>query len=306
MFVTQMHDVMFMRILKKICSVVGLVVLVLPVTSNATLKMTTHAPFHLNESAYTIDMAHKKGLITLAQLIQLTGGVMREESWGVMAKASPECSNIGFNFVLLTTPVHINDLDVIEKTADAFFKNTPYQLWIDDYNQSLCHDLHKKKFHEKIYPAKYIEFTHKMPVYQIVPDLMIVQAKNKQHGQDWAKVTAQVYKLDKDKLFAFFKKASDLDHVRFHVGYVKGEPVSTRMTLVYGDTATGCFSATLPEYRKKGIASSLMRYTFQELHNDGVSLFVNKASAGRSAIWRKAGLKEYGNNYRCFVRDDVV
>lgn len=258
--------------------------------------------FHLREPAYSIDMMHKKGLRVLAQLIQITGGTLHEENWGIMVRAHPQCSNMGFNFVLVTTPVQKSDIDLIETAARIFFKNTPYQLWMDGYNQSLHSILHAKRFTEKVYPGKYIEFAHDTSFYRIVPELTIIEAKTEKEGRDWAEVTAQVYRLNKDNLFNFFKRASPYEHVHFHVGYMNGEPVSTRMTLVYGHAATGYFSATLPAFRKKGIASSLMRYTFQELKKNGVTLFVNKAASEKSSIWKKVGLKEYGNNYCCFVR----
>lgn len=258
--------------------------------------------FRLSEPEQTIDMIHKKGLHALGDLIQSVGGQCVDQPWGMMVRANPKHSNMGFNFALVTTRLTPHELESVLKDIQTFFKDIPYQVWMDDMNQSLTHDMEQRHFSKRVYPAKYIDLKKNVPFYNVIKNLTIKPVTDRQGGHDWAHVTARVYKLDEKKLFDFFTDSASLPQVRFHVAYLNGKPASARMTITFDGAATGYFSATLPEFRKKGIASSLMRGTFQALHKEGITLFVNKAAMGPSGIWKKVGLNEYGNNYRCFVK----
>ncbi len=183
---------------------------------------------------------------------------------------------------------------------ETFYGKRYFELWIDNKNNSSQRSL------EALGYEKLADFPGRATIldknfHNISEDgVSIKHVTDIATAKDWALVTAKVHNLNEQNLTKFCESAMGKSGVSFYVGYYQGLPVSTRMMIVYEKTVTGYFSATLPEFRRKGIASSVLRFSLNEMRKNGINLYVNQAVSGGSILWKKIGMREYGNIYSCY------
>jgi ribosomal protein S18 acetylase RimI-like enzyme len=191
--------------------------------------------------------------------------------------------------------------EIITK-SQKFYKKAFFEVWIDRENKEHCKLFEDAGFERRgDFPAKFLMLdTNFDDVAQ--SDVIMKKVKTDKELNDWADVTAIVYTLDKGRLLQFGKMAMTQPHVVLYIAYHDNIPVSTRMLLAYGKTVTGYFSATLPNYRRRGIASALLRCSLNDARKNGAILFVNQAAPNSAIVWQKMGMKDYDNAYICYAK----
>ncbi|MBX9977402.1 MAG: GNAT family N-acetyltransferase [Alphaproteobacteria bacterium] len=252
--------------------------------------------------ARTINLENNRGVVELAKLTASGGGQLIEEDWGVMTKANPKYTNVGFDFIFITKKVNDKKVKEIISKSQKFYKKTFFEVWIDKENKEHCKTFEDAGFERRgDFPAKFLLLDKDFDDFS-QSDVVFKKVKTDKELVDWATVTALVYALDKERLLQFGKMAVIQPNVVLYIAYHENVPVSTRIMLAYGKTVTGYFSATLPHYRRRGIASALLRRSLNDARKNGATLFVNQAAPNSAIVWQKMGMHDYDNAYICYAK----
>ena len=247
-----------------------------------------------------IQEENRKGVVELARVCSLGNGVFVQQDWGCMTRTAPENSNVGFNFIFIDKAVSEQNLIEILSQARPFYNETLYEIWMDSNNvqhQSFIEGQGYK--YEGHYPSMYLHVAK--PFDQGAPaGVSCLNVSSEDDLFQWVQITAKVYNLDEQRLFGLAKEMVKDHAVSLYLALCEGVPAATRMMLRYETTSTGYFSATLPDYRRKGIASALMKYSLHEAHAEKADLFVNQASPNGAIVWDKFGMHGDGNVFICF------
>lgn len=257
-----------------------------------------------------VTLCNIEGVHVLGRLLAQLDGVYKKEPWGIMVKPSKSWSHERFSFVFIPKKINEKKLHTILSKAESFFGDAPFVVYFEKTNKHLVEAFDDETYEQLPYaPGGYIMLR---PVQsELPPAVRIKRALNEEDGAMWARITAQVYKMDEEKLFAFFKEASKNQKVYFYIGYLDDQPVSSRLMLVYPHpkikgqmVSTGYLSATLPKARRQGLAAALVKESFSDAVKEKAELFVTQSSLQGQIMWKKIGLKEEGNNYLCFRKKD--
>jgi GNAT superfamily N-acetyltransferase len=85
----------------------------------------------------------------------------------------------------------------------------------------------------------------------------------------------------------------DLDRVRAYIGSVMGKPVATA-SAHYGAGVVGLYGvATLPAYRRQGLATALMLHALRAARAEGISIATLYASEMGQEVYRRLGFRQY-------------
>lgn len=85
----------------------------------------------------------------------------------------------------------------------------------------------------------------------------------------------------------------DLDHLRIYLGWLGHRPVATAMCF-HGAGVAGLYGvATLPAYRRQGLATALTLHALREARADGYRLATLYASAMGVEVYRRLGFEVY-------------
>jgi GNAT superfamily N-acetyltransferase len=130
--------------------------------------------------------------------------------------------------------------------------------------------------------------------------LEILEVSDSKHLDAWAKIVTCCYSLDDDVHRAYGRhliiQGNDDNFRRHHfLGLLDGKPVATIM-LFKGKEAAGIYwVGTLPEARKHGIASSMVRRTLLEAKSCGYKIAILNANTKGHPLYQKIGFIDYYN-----------
>ena len=267
-------------------------------------------PSKLERELENVTLCNIEGIHVLGRLLSQLDGVYKKEPWGIMVKPSNAWSHERFSFVLIAKKVNEKKLHAILRDAESFFEDRSFIVYFEKTNKHLVEIFDKEKYAKL--PDSPGKYSILRPVnFECPPAVRIKRSISDEDGKIWAHITAQVYSMDEDRLFAFFKEASKNKKVYFYVGYLSDQPVSSRLMLIYPHpkikgqmVSTGYLSATLPKARRQGLAAALVNESFADALKEKAEIFVTQSSLQSQIMWKKIGLKEEGNNYLCFRKKD--
>jgi len=136
------------------------------------------------------------------------------------------------------------------------------------------------------YEAKETEYT----------DFEIIRVTEKKQLEDWLNII-NIALLGCELITC--EQLNDVmvaDNTYFYLGFLKGKPVTTCLTITEGDTSVLEMVATLKEYRCKGFASALINKALIDLRNNGIKTISLRAEADGVNVYKKLGFIE------CFKR----
>jgi ribosomal protein S18 acetylase RimI-like enzyme len=131
-----------------------------------------------------------------------------------------------------------------------------------------------------------------------VPGLVIERVDNSEALRHWCEISAAGFGMSSEGAAAWFDIYTSLNFVthqplRHYVGYFDGVPVATS-TLYLSSGVAGIYSvATLPEYRRRGIAAATTSLPLVEAKQLGYRAAVLSASAMGVKIYESLGFRQY-------------
>jgi ribosomal protein S18 acetylase RimI-like enzyme len=112
---------------------------------------------------------------------------------------------------------------------------------------------------------------------------------------DWACIVEQCLfnngRLDRDAL----KNLVGTGDCSLYVGFVDGKAIGTMLSFCDKQVTGFYMLATLPGWRKKGVARKLLRSALRDAVSSGSKYAVLEATPQGLSLYRKAGFKEYCN-----------
>ena len=139
-------------------------------------------------------------------------------------------------------------------------------------------------------------------VQPVVPGSVRIEEQDPERYEDWADTMCRSFDFP-DDVGALGRMVLDVPEVRLYLATVDGKPAGT--TLLYSAYGMGCvdFVGTLPEYRRRGVASAMTARTVADSYamgNRWTGLEVAAGSAAES-VYRRIGFRPVHNRPR-YVR----
>jgi len=131
-----------------------------------------------------------------------------------------------------------------------------------------------------------------------VPGLVIERVDNPKSLRHWCNIVADGFGMSSEGADGWFGIYSGLDYVnhpplRLYVGYLEGVPVASS-ALYLSSGVAGIYSvATLPAYRRRGIAAAITSLPLVEAKQSGYQVAVLQASGMGYKIYEGLGFRLY-------------
>jgi GNAT superfamily N-acetyltransferase len=124
-------------------------------------------------------------------------------------------------------------------------------------------------------------------------DCKVVDSRNPVEWKDWSSVAEEVL-FKKEKLAAdLFSYGCEKGLFKLMTGYYGDQAVGT--TLLYRGKLAGVYMvATLPSFRRKGLAKELMRFTGSVAATDGYSSLVLHSTNAGLGLYERLGYRSAG------------
>lgn len=194
-----------------------------------------------------------------------------------------------------------SELDLIEKFY--FQRNKPVSIQIDPATspsnlETILKERGYKEFQKEEEVWWYYDLIHESPKLDIIRGLEIIECKKREHFEDHLKAAMKGYedfKFWASLLSKSFRKPIDGINVVHYVGYMDNQPVACASLGTYFEIAFFINVAVIPEYRKRGIHTSMMLRRIKDSLELGAQVayyqtdFDNLASI---ATGKKVGFKE--------------
>lgn len=90
-----------------------------------------------------------------------------------------------------------------------------------------------------------------------------------------------------------FNDIYNLDNTSFYIAFYNNVPVSTCMTIYENDLATLEMVSTLPEYRKKGLATAIIKTALVDLQKARIKTVSLRAEPDGINVYKNIGFVEY-------------
>ena len=139
-------------------------------------------------------------------------------------------------------------------------------------------------------------------VQPVVPGAIRIEEPDPGRYEIWAETMCRSFDFPAD-VGVLGRRVLDIPEVRLYLATVDGKPAGT--ALLYTECGVGCvdFVGTLPEYRRRGVASALTARAVADSHamgNRWTGLEVAAGSAAES-VYRRIGFRPVHNRPR-YVR----
>jgi GNAT superfamily N-acetyltransferase len=181
--------------------------------------------------------------------------------------------------------------------AKAFFNNRPFTWLInvsDIASQKIVED---NNLHYKISCTAMRAHLDTMPHQQHSDDILVtsIDLNDALLVDTWATLVTTSFPLDKAQLvqaFSTLKNQIISPHLRIYLGFYKEKVVTTAMVIQHGDTISFHLIGTLPEFRKKGLASAVIHTALSDATKAGCKQAV-LLSITDSSLFKKIGFKAF-------------
>lgn len=113
----------------------------------------------------------------------------------------------------------------------------------------------------------------------------------------WITVISQIFALQKCELLKavhLIQEHTCSGVIQLYLGIYNGHPAAVGYMLQYGQIASLHWMGTLPEYRKKGLATAITGTILMDAKNMGASKAILLASSVGRSVYERLGFKEYG------------
>ncbi|MGE3682214.1 MAG: GNAT family N-acetyltransferase [Bdellovibrionales bacterium] len=125
----------------------------------------------------------------------------------------------------------------------------------------------------------YMTLQGELPASPVHSELIVKRVNTQVAMDDFSQVQSRGFNETQETheyWYPWLKAANDKNLLNpnqiFYVGYLKGEPVSTVLAVFEGDTAGIYAVATLPQYRKKGVSTTLMQEALKDARKRGTKM----------------------------------
>ncbi|TYS67820.1 GNAT family N-acetyltransferase [Sutcliffiella horikoshii] len=202
-----------------------------------------------------------------------------------------------FNTVKGITGENINDMDEIvefysSRGIPARFEVTPGNASIDLFRKLSTMGFFQSGFHTALYrPLSMEEIPDKRQDNAIhVEEISLVNFNI--FGELYTKGFGMPAAF-KDYVTANNKVLAESDNWNFYLARVGNEPAGIAVLFINNDVATLAASATVPEFRNKGVQTALIQKRMQQAANEGCRYLVGQAAFGSVSQknMERAGLK---------------
>lgn len=125
------------------------------------------------------------------------------------------------------------------------------------------------------------------------PHIAAREVRSESALRDWAEIVNRA--LFGGELFTLAQYAAmlTLESTRFYLAYWDGAPASACMTVRGGQVATLECVATLPEYRRRGLARAAVSLALSGMQEDGVKIAALRAEPDGIRLYEELGFMEY-------------
>lgn len=125
---------------------------------------------------------------------------------------------------------------------------------------------------------------------QDIPDcIRMVRVSDSEHLTQWSDIVNTALIGHEIMSTDQFNDIYKLDNTRLYMAYYNDIPASACMTIFENDLATLEAVSTLPEYRRRGLATSLIRKALSDLLKVGVRTVSLRAESDGISVYRKIG-----------------
>lgn len=197
-----------------------------------------------------------------------------------------------FNVACLTDSG--TDLEYIANS----FHGLPFALWVGFGNNHEKQKLEKFGLQNpEIESGMYADIT-KMSKISDCKILHISQVTDLISLRDFIEVYGKIIPADKNSIEQFYLSASPFilekqSSLKLFIGYVNHQPVATGALFLHADVAGVWDVTTLPEFRKMGIATSMVRHALfyaRDEHNCQMGVLTATKSGER--VYRRIGFRK--------------
>ncbi|KPB05944.1 GNAT family N-acetyltransferase [Bacillus sp. CHD6a] len=236
-------------------------------------------------------------LLRVASINENAMGVELKRYGNAVAFSVKSIPGPSFNTVKGISGENIEDLDDIvefysSKGIPPRFEVTPGNASTDLFRKFSSLGFFQSGFHTALYRPLSIEERTDMRAESAIQIEEISLANFDIFGELYTKGFGMPVAF-KDYVTANNKVLAESDNWIFYLAHVGGEPVGIAVLFIKNDVATLAASATLPEFRNKGVQTALIQERMQQAANAGCRYLVGQAAFGSVSQMNmeRAGLK---------------
>ncbi|MDF2578136.1 MAG: putative acetyltransferase [Chlamydiales bacterium] len=196
-----------------------------------------------------------------------------------------------FNPIFACSNESINDIDEIEK----FYNLLPFEWIVAEEFDVLTNKL-LARLYKKQYSMLGMELTFEKLSKPTVSKFRVEMVQNESQFSSWLSIMTEVLGMPPNTLITdLFSRCYRKDMQSFlYLGYVEDKPVSTSLIFVQGVLSSLYCVATLPDYRRRGIAYEVCHTALNQAKKmDCYSAFLFSSAEG-AELYRKLGFVESG------------
>lgn len=129
--------------------------------------------------------------------------------------------------------------------------------------------------------------------YKKSDNIKVIEISDTNELRHWVEIVNTALFEYEIMSFEQFYDIFSLDNTRLYIALYNDTPVSVCMTINDGETAVLEMVATLKEYRKKGLATTVINKALMDLHKDKIRIVSLRAEPDGINLYKKIGFKEY-------------
>lgn len=212
------------------------------------------------------------------------------------------CNHPLWNMIILPNKVDISQMDRMEEVFRL--NNLPFGWWIDKKNLSI-------EMLNRFQNGKYTDcgdipgMVYEIQNYQeqpfVIQNIKIISEINE--FKKWIQVLAQNFEFGDDVCNLYLNKLSRFigdNKIFIPLAVYEGNKIIATSSIIFVNGVAGFYDdATMPEYRNRGIASSLYQARFKILKKLGVDKAVIQTSSMATNLAQKLGFQKVVS-YRMF------
>ncbi|HBS47823.1 TPA: hypothetical protein DEO28_01650 [Candidatus Dependentiae bacterium] len=215
-----------------------------------------------------------------------------------------DCSFLALhNRVIIDNNFDLTDLN----HAKEYHKNNPFTLWVNSQNLEAKNKLDAAGFSLQIsWPTMMLELKNLPPIScdshitikQLTDDEEIlttwVPLIIKSYNPQFTPSEFEKAYNDWHIFFNYLRNSTTYPQMNFFIWYWENIPAATRLFIVKNDTVFLHLNGVLPEYRRRGIGSTITSMPLHFFKKNGIKKALNFASAMGKPLYEKLGFKVFG------------
>lgn len=225
---------------------------------------------------------------------------MTVEEFGTLTVVNSHLATDMFN-ILFINKAHVPTEAELTFALNTFkSEKLPFAFWLTlDEEKELADFLkHQKLKCTEVELGMCLDTSHIQNTAKINPQLKIKTVKSHSNLHDWTQVFCSLLPEECAPITHFYEKTAPLldhfsDKMRFYVGYLDNQPVTTCALFFSGEVAGIFDMITVPSAQRQGIATTMMLHAIHEAKLTGFHYVSLGASEEGKHVYTKLGFKTY-------------